>query len=754
MINIEQILSELYILDPDLKKFDSELRVLVLKMAESRPDIKPDLEFAKRLRRELMAQSAETQKGFSWANLFTNKVAYAVTGSLVVLLVAVPVVLSFLMSGGNNSGGSISNIIKNTINEITKNGDKPADTNTINRDTKTALAIRAFASEDEFKKYLSESQDSFGVQTFGVGTMEAVPMMATDGLSAPTATKEIGGMGSVGRVSDTNVQVAGIDEPDIVKTDGKEIYFSSQNNYYARPMMIEDRAIGIMPPIYDSAKTKVIKAFPLEKLGLDAEIDASGDLLLSGNTLVVFSGDKIYGYNISNPSKPEKKWTTTFKGNSYLQTARLYKGSLYIVTKSSINRGRPCPVIPLTVGDKPYEIACTNIYHPTYPVPSDVTFNAMLVDPSDGAVKKSVSFVGSSQSSVIYMSGNALYATYSFNKNVFEFSGDFINEKGKDLFPGWLVERINKLNSMDISSEAKSTEFGILMQQYESSLDNDERLKLENEMQNRMSDYVKAHVRELETTGLVKISLDGLEVKATGRVPGSPLNQFSLDEYENNLRIAVTIGGNWWGMMGGARGESVSDVYVLNSDLKELGSVRDLGKTERIYAARFIEDKGYIVTFRQTDPFYVLDLKNPSRPELKGELKIPGYSSYLDPISKDRIIGVGKEGGNVKVSLFGVSDPARPVELDKYTLDDYWSEIESTHHAFLLDKKHGVFFMPGGKGGYVFSYAGDKLKLERAVSNISAKRAIYLDDFMYIIGDNKIVVLDETTWKNVKEFEL
>jgi uncharacterized secreted protein with C-terminal beta-propeller domain len=753
MINIEQILSELYMLDPDLKKYDSELRSLVLKMAKSRPDIKPDLEFARCLRRELMAQSVGVEKRFSWGSLFTSKVTYTVAGSLVVFLIAVPVVLSLLVSGGNNGNLSIPNIIKSTVEKITKGNTDTIDNSKIN--AKTTLAVRTFTSEDEFKKYLSESQGSFGAGTLGIGTMDAVsvPMMATDGLSAPSVTKEAGGAAHAERVSGTNVQVLGIDEPDIVKTNGKEIYFSSQNNYYIRPMM-ERGDIGIMPPNYNRAKTKVINAFPPEKLGLDSEIDASGDMLLSGNILVVFSGDKIYGYNISNPSKPEKKWTTTLKNNSYLQTARLYNGGVYIVTKTSINRGRPCPVIPLAVGDISYEIACTNIYHPIDPVPSDVTFNAMLIDLSDGAVKKSVSFVGPSQSSVIYMSENSLYVAYSFNKNEFEFFNDFINEKGEGLFPAWLVERIKKLNEMYISKEAKFTEFGVVMQQFESSLDNDERMKLENEMQNRMSDYVKVHMRELERTGLIKISLDGLVMKSTGQVPGSPLNQFSLDEYENNLRIAVTIGGNWWGIVRSAQGESISDVYVLDANLKELGSVCDLGKTERIYSARFIEDKGYIVTFRQTDPFYVLDLKNPSRPELKGELKIPGYSSYLHPISKDKIIGVGKEGANVKVSLFGVLDPAHPVELDKYTLDDYWSEVLNTHHAFLIDKKHGVFFMPGGKGGYIFSYGGDKLQLERAVSDISAKRAMYLNDFLYIIGDNKITVLDETTWKNVKELEL
>ena len=120
-----------------------------------------------------------------------------------------------------------------------------------------------------------------------------------------------------------------------------------------------------------------------------------------------------------------------------------------------------------------------------------------------------------------------------------------------------------------------------------------------------------------------------------------------------------------------------------------------MGLTERVYSARFIQDKGYVVTFRQTDPFYVLDLSDPASPKLAGELKIPGYSSYLHPITKDKIIGIGKEGQNVKVSLFDASDPANPQEVSKYTLSEYWSDILNTHHAFLMDEKHGVFFLPG-----------------------------------------------------------
>ena len=259
-------------------------------------------------------------------------------------------------------------------------------------------------------------------------------------------------------------------------------------------------------------------------------------------------------------------------------------------------------------------------------------------------------------------------------------------------------------------------------------------------------------MRDLEKTGIVKIDLSDFKVVSAGSVPGHPLNQFSLDEYQDNLRIAVTIGERWWGLwFDVGANEMANDVYILDKDLKIKGSVKDLGLTERIYSARFVEDRGYLVTFRETDPFYVLDLSDPGNPAMTGELKIPGYSSYLQPISQDKILGIGKEGSQIKVSLFDTSSASNPKELAKYILNEYWSDVLSTHHAFLLDTKHEVFFLPGSQGGYIFSYKGDNLEMERAVSNIVAKRAIYLDDYLYIIGEDKIVVLNEIDWTRVNE---
>ena len=176
----------------------------------------------------------------------------------------------------------------------------------------------------------------------------------------------------------------------------------------------------------------------------------------------------------------------------------------------------------------------------------------------------------------------------------------------------------------------------------------------------------------------------------------------------------------------------------------------DLGLTERIYAARFIGDRAYVVTFRQTDPFYVIDLSNPSAPKMVGELKIPGYSAYLEPIDSDTILGVGRESSQVKVALFDVTNPAMPVEKSKYSLQESWTDVESNHHAFLKDDRHRVVFLPGRQGGYVLSYDG-QLSLKAAISGFGVVRAVYLDDYFYIIGDSKISVLDENGWATVKD---
>ena len=173
------------------------------------------------------------------------------------------------------------------------------------------------------------------------------------------------------------------------------------------------------------------------------------------------------------------------------------------------------------------------------------------------------------------------------------------------------------------------------------------------------------------------------DYEASGAVVGSPLSQYAFHEYDGRLFVATTSG-EW--------SDSESFVTVLEDDgraLKQVGKVGNLGRGEDIYAVRYIGDKAYVVTFRQTDPLYVIDLSDPTNPTTEGELKITGYSAYLHPVGENLLLGVGSEAtswGQVtgaKVSLFDVSDPADPRTLDTLVVDDASSEVEWDARAFL-----------------------------------------------------------------------
>jgi len=628
--------------------------------------------------------------------------------------------------------------------------------------------ISKFASEADFKEYLSKVEMQYAEDFFGgVMTSRAQPTFeATTGVAfdemdfAEVSALEMGGMGGAieepGRVSETNVQTMGIDEPDIVKTDGQELYYSREDYYYyyREPVFFDDgfEESYFVPPYENESVTHVVDVFPVSELGLTGEIDMTGDLLLSDDVLMVLSWDQVVAYDVTVPAEPAVLWTLEFDESSY-ETARLYNGQLYLITSTWVDVYGPCPIQPFAINGNAYEIACADIHHPVQPVPTDSTFDIFAIDPLSGDVKKQTSFVGSYGDSVIYMSANNIYLTYTFPENFVDIMIDFFDEDAYDLLSVEVLNKLRNLDQYEISEQAKLVEFQVILEGYMASLDEDERLRLDNEFENRMNDYTERRKREFLTTGIVKIDNDSLRIDASGEVPGFPLNQFSLDEYDGHLRIATTIESNWWGYFS-PNFESVNDLYVFDKNLNQTGSVLDMGEGEQIYSARFIGDEGYVVTFRQIDPFYVLDLSNHKDPKKVGELKIPGYSSYLHPLAEDRILGIGKEDGQVKLSLFDVSDPANPTEASKYLLNEYWSDVLETHTAFLQDPEFNIFFLPGGQGGYIFSYENDELSLTKAISTLEAERAVFIDDYLYVIGIEEIRVFDENTWEEVDSLKL
>lgn len=202
-------------------------------------------------------------------------------------------------------------------------------------------------------------------------------------------------------------------------------------------------------------------------------------------------------------------------------------------------------------------------------------------------------------------------------------------------------------------------------------------------------------VQPPEETEVYRFDLTGTGAPryvASGKVPGRLLNQYSLSDYEGHLRIATTST---------TGRHSSSTVYVLKTDtLNKVGEIGGLGAGERIYSVRFIGPVGYVVTFRQVDPLYTIDLSNPAAPKKTGELKITGYSAYLHPAGEGRLIGIGQEASEkgrtlgTQVSLFDVSNPAQPRRLSQMFQKNSGSEAEWDPHAFLYWAKTRTAVLP------------------------------------------------------------
>ena len=294
------------------------------------------------------------------------------------------------------------------------------------------------------------------------------------------------------------------------------------------------------------------------------------------------------------------------------------------------------------------------------------------------------------------------------------------------------------------------------------------------------------------TTKIYKFDIRNYNISylGCGEVDGFTLNQFSIDEHKGYLRIATSTG-SW--------GENISNkVYVLDSDLKVVGKIEGIAKGETIKSVRFTGDTGYVVTFEQTDPLFVIDLSNPEKPEIKGELKIPGFSTYLHPVGENLVLGVGVDGdengqnNGLKVSLFDVSDPANPIESHKVTIpannkDGSYTYVTSqaynTHKALCWDDNTNTMYIPYLKRTEVWYHTDDysfknvsgilavkvneeekTLEKSQNYTNVSDsnktdwgfERTTYIGDviFGYSHSGNVIMSFDKTTRKQLNTLNI
>ncbi len=262
------------------------------------------------------------------------------------------------------------------------------------------------------------------------------------------------------------------------------------------------------------------------------------------------------------------------------------------------------------------------------------------------------------------------------------------------------------------------------------------------------------------------------DYRASGTVSGYMLSQWAMSEHDGHLRVASTDTPEWWD---GPDTESMVTVLdTRGDDLIEVGRVDGLGRGERIYSVRFFGDTGYVVTFRQVDPLYVIDLSDPSRPTVRGELKIPGYSAYLHPIGSDALLGVGQDAdldgrvSGLQASLFDVSDPDDPARIDRFTMPGGHSEVEWDHHAFMHDPSSGLTVFPFERwsegdgdvsptGALVLSVDEQGIREFGEISHdqkgsnwwMPIRRALMIDGALITVSDAGIMVSDPRSLKTL-----
>ena len=279
-------------------------------------------------------------------------------------------------------------------------------------------------------------------------------------------------------------------------------------------------------------------------------------------------------------------------------------------------------------------------------------------------------------------------------------------------------------------------------------------------------------------TQVFKWNVDGTDMNfvGTSEVKGSVLNQYSMDEYEGNFRIVTTEGNAW-----DEQQISKNHLFILDNKLQQLGAVKDLAPGEKVYSARFMGEKAYVVTFKQVDPLFVIDVANPKKPTVLGELKIPGFSNYLHPLDDTHLIGIGYDTEqrydaytkrnftvttNMKMSLFDVSDFKHPKEQSTVKIGGKgsYSDVQYNPKALFRNKEYHYFGFPvvlydagkgdeivyKGQGAQIYEITADKgIALKGNIVTQSkgdqyenweqlVQRVVYIDDALYTVARNEV----------------
>ena len=495
---------------------------------------------------------------------------------------------------------------------------------------------------------------------------------ATTALAAAPAAEEAaadsGGGGSAGRdFSTTNVQEAGVDEPDLVKTDGRRILALAQ---------------GVLHYIdASSGAPELVSSLDLRSEGDDLEA-WNHQMFLSGEAALLMASSYtdegevtlVHQIDLSDPAAMRKVRTLSAEGRFI--SARLVGGRANLVLASD-----PGVRFEFLYPSSDSESAKNRAE----------MVNRLVIQEStleDWMPFYTLSGGASPSSEGMLVDCSKAYAPQ-------EFSGfSFLTVLAVDLEEGIEPGAVATVVSGGDTVYASQDNLYVATQRWIDwgVIEDDEQVREE-------ADAAVTHIHRFAVGGP-----GGPEYTASGAVSGYLLNQFAMSEHDGYLRVASTNAPpwGWWG----EDTESRVDVLEQNGrELRTAGSVGGLGPGERIFAVRFIGDTGYVVTFRQTDPLYTIDLSDPADPKVMGELKILGYSAYLHPIGDGLLIGVGQDADvrgvtrGTQVSIFDVSDLSDPVRLHQYTLaESSSSEVEFDHRAFLYWPATETLVLPVGWG--------------------------------------------------------
>lgn len=652
----------------------------------------------------------------------------------------------------------------------------------INLDISKDLKTLNFKSEEEFQEFIKTNEQNSA--NYGMSSNREISSdMMVD--SVAMESSEISNdmaKSTPNDYSETNVQVKGVDEADIIKTDGNYIYTISGNTLFIIHAYPGDESEIVSTIEFDQKPSNLfLKDDKIAVFGNFRDLDYFEKYDLS--TRSSFSYFNIY--DVSDKKNPELVKEYKFQGNYF--NARMIGNEVYLVTSTGMNYEITPPIPIIIDGENLKTMAVNDVFYYNRPYNNVELINVYSIN-LDSLKNTDSKSVAVERSQNMYMSHNNIYITYSEYINEYDLRMDIMMEVLEDKITKEDKELIEKIKLTDndvLTQNEKKQKIVEVYMNYVYMMSNTQQEELEDKLELKLKEKIEK-IEYFEYTIINKIEIDNgkITIKNNGKVPGKIINQFSMDEHDDVFRIATTLSGRW-SSVSRDRTLSTNNVYTLDDEMKIIGTLEGLAEDESIYSTRFIEDKLYMVTFKEIDPFFVIDLSNPENPKDLGELKIPGFSRYLHPYDENTIIGIGRDATEtgrttgLKISLFDVSDVKNPVEKVTFVTKERYAQSTALyeHKAFLFSKDKNLLVIPayshdyddpskGYNGAFVFRITENEITLRGLIDHSMAspsqrysyganvERSLYIEDMLYTKSQTLLRINELETLKSVKNITL